>query len=388
MSEKAVVKDWVMEFMQEKFDYFDYPYVFLHILKQIIKICLKMPLIHEEDSKNKSLISKIFALENNHKYRLGHPVWWAILAGAIAGLVLRFFFNMPAGKSFSAMQGSFIYGAPILSAAISTWLSGPKRRLKVISCMAIGGLSACLVVVGALLILIEGWICAIIIFPIFLLLGMATGLVMWILYSVVNEIRARRAVYSFAVLPLIFGAIEHQVAPPPYEFHETVQTVFIKANPEIVWKHVTQTKPIESKFFERSFSSMIGVPAPVEANTELLSNGKWVRHMKWEKDVHFYGDVTEFQPSRKLAWKYRFEENSFPKGALDDHVTLSGEHFELIDGSYLLTAKDGGTYLTETTHWRVSTQFNIYSRFLGNVLISDTVSRLINMMKVRSETEG
>jgi hypothetical protein len=72
---------------------------------------------------------------------------------------------------------------------------------------------------------------------------------------------------------------------------------------------------------------------------------------------------------------------------LDEHVTLSGEHFELIDGNYLLTAKDGGTYLTETTHWRISTQFNAYSRFLGNILISDTVSHLVNIMKIRSEKE-
>lgn len=333
-------------------------------------------------------VSDDFKPKKSYQYRLGHSIWWPILAGGIAGLLLRFVFDKPSGKIYSAMLGSFIYGAPILSAMISTWLSGPVRRLKVYSCMGIGSASACLVVIGALLFMVEGWICAVIILPMFLLIGMATGFVMWVLYSIANEVQARRAVYSFAVIPIIFGAIELQVAPPPHEFHETVQTVFIKASPEVVWKNVLDTTLIETHFFDRSYSSMIGVPSPVEADTKMQGNGKWTRHMKWEKGVHFYGDVTELQPNTKLSWKYRFVEDSFPKGALDDHVTLTGEHFELIDGSYQLTAKDGGTYLTETTHWRISTQYNAYSRFLGDILISDTVSHLIRLMKMRSEKEG
>jgi hypothetical protein len=141
-------------------------------------------------------------------------------------------------------------------------------------------------------------------------------------------------------------------------------------------------------FFERSYASLLGVPAPVKANTTQNAQGLWVRHMQWDRGVHFYGDVTVWQPGKKLSWNYRFVNDSFPAGAMDDHVTLTGEHFELIDGSYTLTAKNGGTALSETTHWRVSTQFNVYARFLGKVLIADTVSQLVDVMKIRSEQDA
>ena len=317
--------------------------------------------------------------------RLNHSVWWPILAGAIAGLLLRFVFNKPSGQPFSAMLGSFIYGAPLLSAVISTWLIGPQRRSKLLTCMLVGGVSASWVVLGALTVLIEGWICALVIFPFFFIVGMVAGLVMWAVYLVVDQLVARRAVYSFAALPLILGAVEPQWAPPPHEYHQTVQTTFIRARPDVVWHNLLQTQPMDARLFGSSYATWLGVPPPVSASTVQNAQGQWVRHMQWGKGVHFYGDVTAWRPGEELAWNYRFEGDSFPAGALDDHVTLTGEHFALMTGRYTLAAQDGGTVLTETTHWRVSTQFNGYARFLGKLLIADTVSHLVGIIKTRAE---
>lgn len=319
--------------------------------------------------------------------RRNHSIWWPILAGAMAGLLLRFVFNKPSGHPFSAMLGSFIYGAPLLSAVISTWLIGPQRRSNLLTCMLVGGVSASWVVLGALMILIEGWICALIIFPFFFIVGMLGGLLMWAVYRVVNQLVARRAAYSFAALPLVLGALEPQLAPPPHEYHQTVQTIFIRARPEVVWQNLLQTQPMDARLFDGSYAARLGVPPPVAASTVQNAQGQRVRHMQWGKGVHFYGDVTTWRASEELAWTYRFEGDSFPVGALDDHVTLTGEHFELMTGRYTLTATEGGTLLTETTHWRISTQFNGYARFLGQWLIDDTVSHLVRILKTRSEED-
>lgn len=317
--------------------------------------------------------------------RLNHSVWWPILAGASAGLLLRFVFNKPSGHPFSAMLGSFIYGAPLLSAVISSWLIGPQRRAQLLTCMLVGGVSASWVVLGSLMVLIDGWICALVIFPFFFIVGTLAGLVMWAVYRVLDQLVARRAVYSFAALPLILGAVEPQLAPPPHEYHQTVQTIFIRARPEVVWQNLLQTPPMNARLFASSYAAWLGVPPPLAANTVQNARGQWVRHMQWGKGVHFYGDVTAWRPGEELAWNYRFDSDSFPAGALDDHVTLTGEHFALMNGRYTLAAADGGTVLTETTHWRISTQFNGYARFLGKLLIADTVSHLVSVIKTRSE---
>jgi len=318
-------------------------------------------------------------------YRLGHSVWWPILAGAVVGILLRFAFAGQNGESFSPMLGSFIYGAPVASAAISTWMCGEDRRAKLSTCMLVGMASACLVVLGALLIAIEGWICAIVIFPLFAVTGLVTGLFMWAIYQIASQIKARRAVYCLASLPLVLGAIEPALVNPKHEYYTTERTIFINAQPNVVWDQVIETPTIEDTWFAKSYSRLMGAPIPLQARSVAIDNNHWVREMRWTKGVHFYGDVNEWQPGKKLAWRYRFVDDSFPAGALDEHVTLKSDYFELIDGSYNLEKKDNGTILTEVTHWRVSTKFNIYARTLGRVLIADTVSSLLEMMKYRSE---
>ena len=89
------------------------------------------------------------------------------------------------------------------------------------------------------------------------------------------------------------------------------------------------------------------------------------------KGVHFEGVITDWKPEQLVRWTYRFQSDSFPAGALDDHVLIGGHYFDLIDTSYQLTPQGSGTRLTLKVHYRVSTQFNLYANWVAQFLLGN-----------------
>jgi hypothetical protein len=184
------------------------------------------------------------------------------------------------------------------------------------------------------------------------------------------------------------GAIEPELINSAQEYHTTEGTVFIAAAPDVVWQQIANTATIEDRHFSASYNQRVGAPVPLEARSILKPDGTWERQMRWTKGVHFFGDVRDWQPGVRMTWQYRFSDDAFPVGAMDSHVTLQSPYFELLDGKYTLIPMGQGTELTETTHWRISTKFNAYSRMLGEAMIGDTVDHILLVMKERSEQTG
>ena len=55
------------------------------------------------------------------------------------------------------------------------------------------------------------------------------------------------------------------------------------------------------------------------------------------KQVHFDQVVTHWDENRHVRFAYRFDADSFPPGALDDHVRIGGHYFDLTDTAYTLS---------------------------------------------------
>jgi hypothetical protein len=105
----------------------------------------------------------------------------------------------------------------------------------------------------------------------------------------------------------------------------------------------------------------IGVPMPLSGVTEDTPEGR-VRQVQWQKNVHFEEVITDWQPGRLLKWRYRFTPDSFPAGALDDHVMIGGQYFDLRDTTYTLTPRDGGTELRIDVSWRAEHALQLVCR--------------------------
>jgi hypothetical protein len=85
-----------------------------------------------------------------------------------------------------------------------------------------------------------------------------------------------------------------------------------------------------------------------------------------------------------VSWRYRFSEDSFPAGALDDHVRIGGHYFDLGETTYSLAARGAGTRLSVRMRYRVSTRFNWYAAPVADFLVGDFAERILEFYARRA----
>lgn len=323
--------------------------------------------------------------------------FWPALVGALVGIFLRIIFSggveLQETEKFidkisngvaSAMSGFFIYFAPIAVSAVSVYLAERTRRRSWSSYFWTGAMANALFVLGTLVVLIEGLICAIIIVPLFMFIGGLGGLVMgaicrWMIFP-------RTSVLSFVTLPVVLALVV-----PPTENVPLMgvieRSVIVNAAPEKVWPHLLNVERIQPNEVAHGWLYRIGVPLPEAGVTARLDDGKnLVRHITMGKKIHFEQRSNEWRENQFVHWKYRFAEDSFPPHALDDHVKIGGEFFDIIDTRYSLAPLAAGTtQLSVKIHYRVSTDFNWYANGVAKLLIGNFEDVILDFYRVRSE---
>jgi len=310
--------------------------------------------------------------------------FWPMLAGAAIALVLRIVFSGGPGQRFSPMLGSFVYFVPALCGAVTVYMAERTERRSWGYYLWAPWVATALFVGGTLAVFIEGLICAIVIVPLFAVMGSIGGLAMGIVCRITNW--PKQAIYSFAVLPLVFGAIEPQL-PNPDRLSNTSRTLFIAAPAERVWHELNAARDIRPAEAGDAWAYRIGVPMPESGVTVDTPEGR-VRQVQWQKNVHFEEVITEWEPNRLLKWRFRFSPDSFPAGALDDHVMIGGQYFDLRDATYTLTPRDGGTELRVAVSWRMSTSFNWYADRVMHLLLADASENILRFYKARAEASA
>lgn len=308
--------------------------------------------------------------------------FWPMFAGAAIAFVLRIVFGGGPGEPFSAMLGSFVYFAPAACGAVTVYMAERIERRSWGYYLWAPWVATALFVGGTLMVFIEGIICAAFIVPLFAVMGSVGGLAMGIVCRITNW--PKPALYSVALVPLLLGGIEPQW-PNPDQFSNTSRTLFIAAPAERVWHELNAARDIRPSEVGDAWAYRVGVPMPVSGVTVDTPEGR-VRQVQWQKNVHFEEVVTEWQPHRLLKWRFRFTPESFPAGALDDHVMIGGPYFDLRDATYTLTPRDGGTELRVAVSWRLSTRFNWYADPVMQFLLGDASENILRFYKARSET--
>ena len=315
---------------------------------------------------------------------LPFPVLLPLVGGVLVGIALRLVFSGGGPRApFATMTVSFIFLAPIVVGAVTVYLGERIRRRSWAYYIGASFFANALFVVGTLLIMIEGWICAILILPLFSLLGVFGGLLMGIVCRITKW--PKHAVYSIAVLPFILGALEPNV-PLPERIRTVERTIAIGATPEAVWQQIHNARDIQVAEVDHAWALRIGVPLPLSGVTQQTPTGL-VRKMTMGKNIHFDQVVAEWQENRYVRWTYRFYEDSFPPNALDDHVRIGGYYFDLKDTSYTLTPHGNNTELKLRMQYRVSTHFNWYADPIANTLVGDLEETILALYRYRCEAK-
>jgi hypothetical protein len=307
--------------------------------------------------------------------------WINVIAGALVGLVLRLIFSGEPNHAFAAMGSGFMIFAPFAVGTVTVYMAERKERRSWIYYFLAAAFANILFVTGTFLALIEGLICVIIAAPLFGLIGGISGLVMGFVCRKTNW--PKQSIYSFILLPVFFGAM-----PQNSNEHEQLRSIdrsiVIAATPTKIWNQLHQTVDIQAEEVNDAWMYRIGVPLPLAGVTE-ERNDRLIRRVTMGKSIYFDQIASDWKQGEYVRWKYQFYEDSFPPNALDDHVKIGGEYFDLIETTYELIPLDAySTQLKISMKYRVSTEFNWYALPVARLLIGNFEDVILEFYKRRS----
>jgi hypothetical protein len=313
--------------------------------------------------------------------------WLTILVGGAAyGLLMRLIFGLwPFAKAVPGtgpMLVSFLFFVPLV---IGIWSVSrlPAEQRNVGSAILVPWAPLFLFTAGTAALAIEGSICIALAIPIFMFMASFGGLVALL---ALKKKPSTATTSGILVLPLLL-AVAEQGMPLTDATLRSTESVHIAAPPERIWHLINDATEIRPKEMESGWAWRIGVPYPVSAIT-VDENGGRVRKLRWQKGVHFDEPILDWDENRYIRWSYRFDADSIPDGALDDHVRVGGAYFDLVDTSYRLEPEGDGTRLTIDVGYRVSTRFNWYSARLGRWLVDDAAKTILEFYRRRTEAES
>ncbi len=306
---------------------------------------------------------------------------WPALAGALVGIALRLVYSGGPNQPYSPMMGVFIGFAPAAVAAIAVYLAECSARRTWWQYAQIGAMANVFCVLGALAILVEGLICAVVIVPLFAGYGAVAGLLMGAVCRLTNW--PKHAMYSVVALPMLLGGVEHGL-PLPNDISVVIRTRLIDATPEAIWAQLMTPGPIRAEEIEDAWMYRIGVPVPESAVSE-VGPERIIRHIRMGKGIRFDQVAVEWELNRSVRWRYRFAPDSFPSGALDDHVRIGGDYFDILDTTYALEPTPDGTLLHASMTYRVSTRFNWYAEPIAALLVGNFEEAALRFYATRAE---
>ena len=304
-----------------------------------------------------------------------------ILVGAAYGLAIRFGLANPTIHPFvNTISTAFLFICPFSVGAIAVLWSAERGTHVAVSRqigLSTGAMGLFLLAMFATFL--EGLICIVLVVPDFLIASMLGGFVGGAIH---NSGRINRSTLpTLALLPLLFGPFE-SLLPQQRSAQTVSNTIHIDASPEVVFDNLADVRNIRSSELGFSFVHLIGLPKPIEAR---MDGG--VRTSRWEKGVWFQEVITESNRPRALHYRFVVPKGAIPRAALDEHVEINGEYFELVDGGYTLQpTRDGGTDLSLMTTFVNKSRLQAYGNLWGKVVLRDFHRSILGLMKARSES--
>jgi hypothetical protein len=312
--------------------------------------------------------------------------WWPLAAGVAFGIVLRVIYSGRPGQAYDAMMGSFAVLAPIAVAAVTVYVAELRERRTWSYYFWMSALTNLLFTLGTFVIHIEGLICVILAAPLFAIVGGVAGLIVGAVFRGTQWMR--RATYCCALLPLLLGSYEHYI-PLPQNVRTIERTITVAATRADVWEQLMTAPAIRPDEIDGALMYRIGVPLAESALAGQTDDGYLVRHIRMGKGIEFDQVAADWEGCRYVRWQYRFTPNSFPPRALDDHVRIGGEHFDLLDTEYSLHSRpDGATTLRVAMSYRVSTRFNWYAQPLAELFVSNFEETALRFYARRAEAQA
>ena len=244
-----------------------------------------------------------------------------------------------------------------------------------------------LAIVASLVFLHEGVICVLILSPLWLSSGMIGA---WLTHRLRRRGRienGRTYCTALLVAPLIAMQVEPYL-PLPETTTAVTRTIDIDASPATIWpllRGIPDVHPGEGAW--NISQDVIGIPRPLGAR--LIGSGIGAERMaNWGRDVRFRERIVEWQPGRRIGWRFNFDDIAGWRFT-DRHLMPDSPYFRVTTGGYTMTPlPDGRTRLTIETRYWIRTPVNGYSELWGQLFLGDLEDNLLALVKGRAEDKS
>ncbi len=315
-----------------------------------------------------------------------------VLLGALYGIVLRGIIGNSAITQWitahdrfgvsGIMTVSFLVLGPFIIGFLSVSRVEPKSPMTVLEWIYVPWFSVGLMMLATMLFSWEGFICVAMAMPIALVVASLGGVTAGV------YMRKRRVsgttLSCMAVLPFLIAPIEARLAVPD-QTRTVASEIRIHASPETVWRNIERVPAIAPTELETNWTHRIGFPRPVEATLSFEGVGG-VRHASFERGLMFIETVTAWEPEQRLAFSIKADSANIPTTTLDEHVTIGGRYFDVLDGEYSLEPlANGDVMLHLVSHQRLSTDFNGYAGLWTDAVMQNLQTSILKVIQHRCE---
>ena len=252
--------------------------------------------------------------------------------------------------------------------------------------LAVPAVSAVGMIALAALVLQEGVICIVMLTPLWLLSGTAGALMTHALNRGPAKPDYAETFRASALLaiPLVLMPLEAAM-PVPEARYTVTRVVVIKAPAEAIWPLMQGIPDVDAHEGRWNVTQdVLGVPRPRSARLE-GSGPRSIRHAHWERGIAFQEVVTDWQPHRRIAWRFDFT-GSRGWEFTDRHLRPDSTYLRIHEGGYTLQPLPRGRHLLRLeTSYIARTHFNGYARVMGELFLGDIEANMLAVIKVRAE---
>jgi hypothetical protein len=304
------------------------------------------------------------------------------LFGFLCGLAYGLFVQVVARTGLMqsvvlVMTFGFVFLLPFSLGFVTAYFSKSKGaaayfwgpQLSILSCLAIA------IVVGW-----EGLICLILAVPVYCAMGALGGFAAWVTRKYSR--RGSTVACLVMLMPPSSAALESFI-PVPTTMHHVHTQIDIDASTEIIWDKIVRVRAIDEPLTGVFYR--MGFPKPVEAVITHDGIGG-VRHARFEHDLVFIETVDAWEEGKRFSFRIDVDPDHTPLTTLDPHVTVGGEYFDVLRGTYWLEPKPGeAVALHLESEFRLSTAFNAYAGIWGDFLMRDIQNSILRVIAHRAE---
>jgi hypothetical protein len=329
-------------------------------------------------------------LPERKKYLRPKSLIQSALIGATYGVLLRVLISFPklasSGRNPAlVMTLAFIVLGPFVIGFLTIRHTEAQQPSPVWIWLFLPWLSVALMMVVLAIFAWEGAICIAMALPIALFGASLGGLTA----GVISRRRrlTRAPTLCLAVVPFLLAPAEATLNAP-LQTRTVSSEIRIHASPETVWQNVERVPAIAPAELRPTWTHRIGFPRPIEATLSFEGIGG-VRHATFERGLTFIETVNAWEPERRLAFSIRADTAHIPSTTLDEHVTIGGRYFDVLNGEYRLESlPNGDTLLHLTSHQRLSTDFNGYAGLWTDAVMQNLQTSILQVVQHRCEQTG